>query len=367
MRAMRSFLLVILILPNLSFGKKDVEAIDTFLLRKEIEVEEILMQLRNEESDSVKNRINSQLIATLEEVLPHQGVMDYPFETWTTMSTIASPDGKFRIFNWNVEDEAMNHHHYCYMVIPAKGNKPNRVIEFHEDRVTLPPRPQHVLRPENWYGALYYKIVPVQKGRTTLYTIIGYSGANRNTNKKILDVFYFKGRNVRMGFPIFQEKKGSSNLMRRVFIEYSEKAVVTVNFNPYMDAIVFDHLIPETPNLEGMYDFYIPDMTYDAYYWENGIWRFEEDVVAFNNSSRKYRTWYPTDSGDSSDYDLAKNNWINPVDPNAVGSGSNPVAPVEIVKKDKDGKAKKKKTGRRKFKLFQRKNRKKPRSAIGAD
>lgn len=355
-------------LPLLSFAKN--EETDTFFVNKEKIIADILLELRSAPDDGTREFINEKLQTELESILEHPGIMDYPFESWKTMSTVTSPDGEFRIFNWNVEDEDLSHSHYCYVVRPIRGKKSFRVYKFKEDKMTLPPRPTNTLTPDMWYGALYYKIIPVPKGSRTYYTMIGFSGEDRITNQKIIDVFYFKGKNLRIGYPLFQESKDSKRLTRRVFLQYSEKAVVSCNMNEKLGGIVFDHLVPEQKNLEGMYDFYIPDMTYDAYKWSGSYWEYEEDVIAYNDPNKKVKNWRPTNDGEDSDYDEVKDFWINPVDPNSpVNSGTDATAPIEDVrdKEQKKNSRKKNKEKRRKFKERSKRRRKKPRSAIGND
>jgi len=359
-KAILTYLFIVSLAIN-SFSK-NVE-VDSFLLNKEAEIKAQLDLLRATKDDQLIDLENESLVNLMREVLTHPGVMEYPFEQLTTMSTIKSPDDAFRLFNWNIEKSSGLHFHYCFMVIPKWGDRPNEVIEFKEDKITIPPRPTNTLTPQNWYGALYYNIIPVEKGNKTLYTVIGYNGSGRSTNKKILDVFYFKSKRLKMGFPIFQESQGSKRLVRRVFFEYSEKVTVGVNMNPRLEAIVFDHLIPETPNLEGMYDFYVPDMTYDGYRWQGSIWKYEEDLIAVNSANKKRRVYNPKAGEDGeSEYIEVKDEWEDPVDGNPNGGGSNAVAPVEETgnkKKDKKKKARKD----RKFGLFKRKKNK-PRSAV---
>lgn len=363
---MKQLLFILVLTSSLAYGKKD--DLDTFLVQKEAEIGLIITNLREAESDNQRFIYNEELKAELKNLLKYPGVMDHPFESWVSMSTIASPDGAFRIFNWNIEDENLVHTHYCYLVKPRQGTRPNIVYEFKEDKITLPRYPTNTLTPAAWYGALYYKIIPIQKGRKTYYTILGFSGNDRSTNKKLIDVFYFKGKSLRLGFPLFQESKGSSVLLRRVFFEYSEKAVVTVNMNEKLGAIVFDHLIPESPSLVGMRDFYIPDMTYDGYRWEDGMWKYEEDLIAYNDPNRRIEIYGPTDDGDGSEYVSVPDEWVDPVDDGNPLNGGDATAPIEDVRDDKSdaengtsNTAKKK----RKFRLFKR--RVKPISAIGDD
>jgi hypothetical protein len=44
--------------------------------------------------------------------------------------------------------------------------------------------------------------------------------------------------------------------------------------------IVFDHLIPTSPNLKDFPDWYVTDLSFDAFKWENNQWRYEKDFDA---------------------------------------------------------------------------------------
>jgi hypothetical protein len=332
--------IILLLFPFLALSKGSET--DTLLMRKETEINVILTNLRSAKDNKTRAVYNTELRKELSALLTNPDVLDYPFRQWATMSTIVSPDGEFRLFNWNVESDEGVHSHYCYLV-KKNTSEANLVVELKEDKFTISPRPEETLTADHWYGALYYNIVPVKKGNKTLYTIFGYSGNDRSTNRKLLDVFYFKGKSLRIGYPLFQEAPGSQHLLRRVFFEYSEAAIMTVRMNENLGAIVFDHLVPENPQLDGIFDYYIPDMTYDGYKWENGIWVYYEDIIAYNTNNEVVRNYTITEDGDATTYRDTESNWIDPVDPDApAGGGTSAIAPVENVndKKKKNGEAK---------------------------
>lgn len=364
----KSLSILISFAATVSFADGIEDHVDEYLVSKENSLQAALLDLRAAKTDEDLQEANQKFIEELEEVLEYPGVMDYEFSKLESMSTIKSPDGEFRIFNWNIENSNLVHSHYCYVVRPGKGGRKNQVIELKEDKITLPPRPEQVLGSNQWYGALYYNIIPVKKGSKTIYTMLGYNGNDRSTNRKILDAFYFKGKNLRMGYPIFQESEGSSVLKKRVFLEYSDKATVTLNMNHNLGAIVFDHLIPEQANLEGMYDYYIPDMTYDGYRWKNGMWSYVDDVVAYNDPNKKVKQYIPAKDGEGEDKVVeVKDEWIDPVDPNLPNpNGYDATAPIEKVddkKQPADVQTSEPKKEKEKFKLF--KWRSKTHSAIG--
>jgi hypothetical protein len=342
---MKLLLYILLLLPNLTFGK-EVE-VDTFLVRKEDELALLLKKLRASKSSGELGLNNLNFTEELKEVLKYPGVLDYPFEKLNTMSTVKSPDGEFRLFNWNIEDENQMHSHFCYLVRKGRSGK-NQVIAFKEDKFTLGPRPDGMLTPRRWYGALYYKIVPIDIGRKTYYTMFAYNGGTRSSNKKILDVFWFKGKTLRIGYPLFQDERDNETLYNRVFIEYSEKASVSVRFEAKINKIVFDHLMPETPNLKGMYEYYIPDMSYDAYFWKNDFWNYQADIIVGNDREKSRREYYIDKDTGEENFKIVPIDWINPV---GGGMGEkHTVADIENGEQDPKKKRKAKKQGQKKDK-----------------
>ncbi len=306
---MKILLYILLLIPNFTFAKK-IE-IDTFLVRKENDLVLLLDILRKSKDNSELDYNNLNFEEELKEVLKAPGILEYPFDKLTTISTIKSPDGVFRVFNWNIENENQIHSHFCYVVKKGRGGK-NQIIRFKEDKFTLGPRPDGMLTPNRWYGGLYYKIVPIQVGRKTMYTMFAYNGGNRSSNKKILDVFWFKGKSLRLGYPIFQDERNEEELHRRVFMEYSEKATVSVRYESGLNKIVFEHLMPETGNLKGMYEYYIPDMSYDAYFWENNFWNYQADIIVGNDKEKSRREYYIDEETGEETFRIIPIDFVNP-------------------------------------------------------
>ena len=296
----------------------------------ESDLENLLNKLRNSKTDAERELHNLTFYETIKGALKEPDILTYEFSRLTTISTIKSPDGEFRLFNWNVENQQLSHSHYCLMVKKGKTFGANAIIEFKEDKITIPPNPSTLLTPQKWYGALYYKIIPLKKGNKTLYTVMGYNGNTRSSNKKILEVFWFKGNRLRLGYPLFEADETSTKLKRRIFFEYSEKAIVSVKFLEGIGKIVFDHLTPETENLTGMYEFYIPDMTYDAYYWKNGVWKYQKDIQVGNKIDKTTKKFYVDSETGEEKFRVEKNKWE---DPTAGAPGEKHVA-VEIENKD---------------------------------
>ena len=54
-----------------------------------------------------------------------------------------------------------------------------------------------------------------------------------------------------------------------------------------MGRIVYDHLAPENPSLQGQYAFYGPTLSYDGIEWRKGRWQFVSDVSVRNAKRRQ--------------------------------------------------------------------------------
>ena len=97
---------------------------------------------------------------------------------------------------------------------------------------------------------------------------------------KILDVLVLGKRSVRFGSPVFIS---DNKLQKRVVFEYANEAVMNMRFEEKYGRIVMDHLSPEAPALEGIYSYYVPDLSYDSYSYNGAYWVLKEDVIAVND------------------------------------------------------------------------------------
>ncbi|MGV6861097.1 MAG: hypothetical protein ACWA41_04960 [Putridiphycobacter sp.] len=363
---MRIIFLHILIFTSVFSFAKDIE-IDTFLVRKEKDIALALETLRKSKSESEIELNNLNLISELEDIFQSDNLFDYEFTLLTSMSTIMPEDKSFRLFNWNIEGKNQVHTHYCYLV--KKGRGKNKVFTFKEDKVTLRPNPDGYLTHNRWYGALYYKIITKKVGNKTFYSIFGYNGNNRSSNKKILDVFWFKGKSLRLGYPLFQDERDLDKLHHRIFFEYSDKATISVKYLADIDKIVFDHLSPETPKLKGMYEYYVPDMTYDAYFWEDGFWHYQADIIVGNPKEKSRRVYSIDPETGEETFKVVPIDWINPVDEKSGDQKDIQVQPENgMSKRDKKKKRRAQKRNNRRIKKENKKYQKnKPQSAVGGE
>lgn len=297
---------------------------DTAMINRENRLVTLLNDLRSAENDDDKNTKNFVFKEYLAETLKKEGAFTYPFSKLTTVGFIDSPDGELRIINWNIEQADQSQKYYCFLLHKNSKKKTFELSELTDNSFMLPPRPDGILEASDWYGALYYKIIPIDKGSKTIYTLLGWDGNNSMSTIKLIDALYFSGDNPKLGSPIF---KTADATYKRMFYEHSKKAVMSLKFEQEYERIIFDHLSPETPNLAGFYAFYVPDLSYDAFVLEGNKWVLKEDVVGVNKGDKETNeVIVKNERTGKLEKKEIKNKWETPEDPNAPGGGNEHIA-----------------------------------------
>lgn len=247
---------------------------------RENELATLLDSIRGSKNNAGKENWNKQFKKLIEQTLNEPTVFDITFTKLRTLGVIDSPDKLVRIVNWNVEQDDGTQKYYAYVLHrnSIKDTK-HKVIELIDKSFLLTAKPEETLEADMWYGALYYQIIPVEKANKTYYTVLGWDGGTRMSNTKLIDVIAFSGNSLKLGYPLF---KSGSTTLKRLFFEHSERSVMSLRYEPEYKRIIFDHLMPETPTMVGFYEFYVPDMSYDAFVLENNRWVLKEDVVGIN-------------------------------------------------------------------------------------
>lgn len=322
------FVFTMLLLGNISFS----QGIDnTAISQKEDSLSIMLNVLRSCQKDKAKDSANTLFKSYLLQTLQLPEAFTYSFSKLKSVGFVDSPDGEVRIVNWNIEQQDQTQKYHCYIL---KKMKSGIVITEMKENADTPPRPEGILDAENWYGALYYKIIPKEKGAKKMYVLLGWDGNNSASTIKMIDVLYFAGSSPKLGSPVF---KMNSTTVKRVFFEHSKKVSISVKYEPEYDRIIYDHLSPETPALAGFYSFYVPDLSYDALYFKDNKWVLKEDVIGINKSDGDKKEVYIKNerSGKIEKVEI-KDKWESPEDASAPAGGTDhkAVLPDEEVKEE---------------------------------
>ena len=196
------------------------------------------------------------------------------------LGQLSSWDGVIRMLCWNLVLENGNYQYHCIM--RHKPSKETVVVTVFQDNADWERMDRKPIRPNDWYGALYYKILANRYRGKTYYTVLGWDGKDNVTNRKVVDAITFQGKSVILGSSIFKSEKGLP--LHRLIYEYANDVSMALNYDDKEKLIIMDHLSPEDSRFEGQFQFYAPDFSYDALKFEKGEWIFERDVYAKNRS-----------------------------------------------------------------------------------
>jgi hypothetical protein len=231
--------------------------------------------LVKETVDENKINYNNQILYYFKEALKTSESFSYPFSSLKNVGIIKSDDNKLRIITWNLPYSDRSHKYFGF--IQYKNSKNSYEFYSLNDKSEDIKNPEFaILNNENWYGTLYYKIIVNKSKGKTYYTLLGADLNTLLTKKKIIDILYLK----KDGLPIFGEKifKNQKALITRVIFEFNAQTNMTLTYDQEKEMIIYDHLSPSRPSLEGQFEFYGPDFSYDGLKFERGIWNSYTDI-----------------------------------------------------------------------------------------
>ena len=245
-------------------------------------------------TDFIKYNASEKFFNLLQTTLFLDKSFDYPFDSLVSIAHLTAEDKKFRIFNWFIGKSDGTYEYFG--IIQAWNDKENKYVLYNlkdnSDNIKNPET--QLLEPQNWFGALYYKIIFNKYGGKKYYTLLGWDGNNYETQKKIIDVLTFTSKDKPVfGAPIFRYNK--KNLKRMIF-EYSSTVTMSLKFDKqYLlrgkkkrAMIVFDRVSPLDPALSDQFQFYYPETNIvDAFMFRNGKWNYMKEIDARNPKESK--------------------------------------------------------------------------------
>ena len=215
-----------------------------------------------------------------ETMLNTPGSYDHPFESLKWISKLTSEDDKFRIFSWIVANDDVVSKTYGYIQF-ADG----KVITLKDSGEITSDLEYEQLGAQDWFGALYYHIMPFTSAGKTDYILFGYRQFAKFDKVKVLDVMSIKGDEVKFGKELFVRKiEGERDEIKtRLLLTYSADASVTLNYNANMGMIVYDNLITRMGRIEGQGPTQLPDGSFVGYKQEIDSWVYVDKI--FNQTS----------------------------------------------------------------------------------
>ncbi|HKK88985.1 MAG TPA: hypothetical protein VJ917_09050 [Saprospiraceae bacterium] len=127
---------------------------------------------------------------------------------------------------------------------------------------------------DNWYGAIYFNLIDKKISGKNYYFLFGYRDLDARENQKLIDVLWFDDNGEpQLGASHFDLPNFENAL--RFYFNYGEMGAAKLNYDPYKNLILKDHLIVSVVN--GI-PVLLPDGSYEALEWKKKKWRYIEKV-----------------------------------------------------------------------------------------
>ncbi len=224
--------------------------------------------------DSLKKQISDTIYTKFSEFLTDSSSFYLKFANFKHIGITSAPDNAFRLIQWNYIEKDGTGKHFGIIQFRPGNNGKCLVVKLSETQHEI-NRDELILKrmsPQQWYGALYYKIIPIKNNKTTIYTLLGTRYNSIFTTSKVIETLQIRDDGkIIFGYPILNV--ATKKNVRMIF-EYSNKASMGLKYYDSQKAIVFDHLAPDQPLHTNIYKYYGPDFTYDAFKMENNSWVF---------------------------------------------------------------------------------------------
>ncbi|MBI4945462.1 MAG: hypothetical protein HY840_03570 [Bacteroidetes bacterium] len=240
---------------------------------------------------SIKNEVkkaddNKKFSNGLKYVLSMDKSNEFAFDSLKKYKVmLESADKQVRIFTWDLEAEDGTHTFYGFIQAYNKKSKKYEVYPLNDRSDAIKDPENASLDNAKWFGAWYYQIEQVKYKKKKYYILLGWDGNNRITNKRLIEVLFFNEKGFpKFGDAIFSDEKGK--IKKRIIFEYQAGIFMSLRYDAERQFIVFDHLSPSNPELEGQHQFYGPDFSYDMLEFKDGKWQYVKDVIPRNNKDK---------------------------------------------------------------------------------
>ena len=235
---------------------------------------------------------NKQFILAWDRIVSDPRILRYHFTMLRDVSILESSDRQVKLITWNLHRNDGTHAYFGYLLVNSKKttrkgflkkqtSETNEHYKLIDRSPTIKAPESYIGAPDKWFGMLYTQMIECDG----YYTLLGWDGNDKLTQRKFIDVLYFKGS----GIPVFGKDvfKFPRKNPRRLMFEYSSEVTMSLRYEKNENMIIYSHLgaKQEGDLLEGQYQFYGPDGSYDALVQKKDKWVTVEDIDARNEKS----------------------------------------------------------------------------------
>jgi hypothetical protein len=280
----RILFILILSVKVVCFAQKNDTSMAVFR-GVENELKELQKNAFHSRLESERIAGNKEFLAAWEKIIANPKILNYAFDSLKDISVLSPKDKKFKLITWNLHKDDGTHAFFGFLLVNnnkriKKGFLKQETIEAYEyfklvDRSATVKSPEtYIGSPDKWFGMLYTQLIECDG----FYTLLGWDGNNKLTQRKFVDVLYFRlnGEAV-FGKDVFKFPRKNP---KRLMFEYSTDVSMSLKYNDRRNQIVYSHLSSKQVGslLDGQFQYYGPDGSFDALELKKGKWVTLENI-----------------------------------------------------------------------------------------
>jgi hypothetical protein len=267
------------------------------------QLREMFGMLRKSAEDSAKMVVNEEIQQQIRTILESRKGSLSLSDSIPGLVILNSENEEICFYQWNIQWRSGRHQFFGYLEVKDKERR--NLWPLQERFEHGPASDTVVCGYQDWFGALYYKIIEVSPIQGPSYfTLLGWSGDDQTITRKVIEILRINAD----GEPVFgggffegYPKPG----VKRVVYRFSASATMNLKYeNQVISArkiwnkrkrvfeteeirgmvIVADRVEPMDPLMESMFQFYIPaGDIHDGFMMEAGKWQFHPGIETRNS------------------------------------------------------------------------------------
>jgi hypothetical protein len=272
------------------------QSIDTSLIKiknTEKEIQSLCKIAFYSKNETLRNTANTSIVAAWNKIIALPEVLDYPFDSLKKDISILENEAKnLKIITWNIFTNEGTYNYFGFVCHKSftkikTGFLRRKKIECYQfypliDKSETIKSPEAFVGTANkWFGMLYYKMIECN----SFITLLAYDPNDKLIQRKFVDVLFFKSN----GEPVFGKDvfKFSRKNPRRLMFEYGSSITMSLRYDENNHRIVYSHLSAKQEGnlLEGQFQYYGPDGSFDALEFKKDKWVTVEDIDARNQQA----------------------------------------------------------------------------------
>jgi hypothetical protein len=216
---------------------------------------------------------NNYITQSLLQILKEPNSFNYGFDSLSAIKRIASPDGVFNIFTWQVElaEGEFTQNGILQLKISEDSLK-LFLLKDQSDAMETPEKENCIT--SNWFGAIYYDIYISEFNGAKYYSLLGYDEYSKTMTQKVIEVIQIENNEPIFGGDYFlypPDETYPEAPVKRFIYTYKKGSNALIKFEKESKAIVLSELTSIDNKLKNKSTL-VPSGDEVFFVWKNGKW-----------------------------------------------------------------------------------------------